>query len=371
MKTRLILVGGFLGAGKTTLLLEAAKRTEKQGYKVGLITNDQAPDLVDTTFLQKRGVSAITEVTGSCFCCNFPGLEEAIRKLRQDWGVDLILAEPVGSCTDLSATIAQPIKDKLLQEITLAPLTVLVDPFRIKEILWEGLSGLHPSAQYILKKQMEEADIIAISKADLLSRDDLGELKEKLSKAYSNALTVHLSSITGEGVEEWLRLVTEERPAGQTLATVDYDTYAEGEAVLGWLNANIELEGKEVDWNALIKNLMEGLASTFVAKGLAVGHLKTIIVSEEDTLIANLTGDKQTLSIRGHVKPSSKARLILNARVQTTPQDLERIVKDELKRVYGSEIKENIIAWSCLSPGRPNPTFRYFEVVEPTGIPRS
>ena len=51
-KTDLVLVGGFLGAGKTSLLFEMAKRLNKQGKKVGLITNDQASELVDTSFLE-------------------------------------------------------------------------------------------------------------------------------------------------------------------------------------------------------------------------------------------------------------------------------------------------------------------------------
>ena len=50
-KIDLVLVGGFLGAGKTSLLFEMAKRLNKQGKKVGLITNDQASELVDTSFL--------------------------------------------------------------------------------------------------------------------------------------------------------------------------------------------------------------------------------------------------------------------------------------------------------------------------------
>ena len=51
-KTDLILVGGFLGAGKTSLLWEVAKRLNEKGRKVGLITNDQASELVDTSFLE-------------------------------------------------------------------------------------------------------------------------------------------------------------------------------------------------------------------------------------------------------------------------------------------------------------------------------
>ena len=49
-KIKLLLIGGFLAAGKTTMLWETARALAKRNYKVGLITNDQAPDLVDTAF---------------------------------------------------------------------------------------------------------------------------------------------------------------------------------------------------------------------------------------------------------------------------------------------------------------------------------
>jgi len=76
-KTRIFFVGGFLGAGKTTLLWKAAQLLAQRGKRVGLITNDQAPDLVDTRLLAEKG-HVVREVAGSCFCCNFNGLIDAI-----------------------------------------------------------------------------------------------------------------------------------------------------------------------------------------------------------------------------------------------------------------------------------------------------
>lgn len=61
-QTRLILVGGFLGAGKTTLLWETAVRLMNKGLRVGLITNDQAPELVDSELL-KLIINARVETT--------------------------------------------------------------------------------------------------------------------------------------------------------------------------------------------------------------------------------------------------------------------------------------------------------------------
>ena len=135
--TRLILVGGFLGAGKTTLLWEAAHKVMQNGERVGLITNDQAPELVDTAILSRDKVK-VAEVNGSCFCCNFPGLIDATKKLKKEAEADVIIAEPVGSCTDLSATIVQPLKENLRGELLVSPLTVLADPVRLSDILNGG-----------------------------------------------------------------------------------------------------------------------------------------------------------------------------------------------------------------------------------------
>ena len=185
MKTKLILAGGFLGAGKTTLLYEAAKELIAEGHKTGLITNDQAADLVDTVYLSKTG-AGIEEVSGSCFCCNFPGFAEAIQALREN-GAKYIIAEPVGSCTDLSATILQPLKDKYADQLELSPFTVLIDPKRLKEILAGRNSGLAESGAYIIRKQLEEADVIAINKADTLTEAEAELLLGETRKTYPGA----------------------------------------------------------------------------------------------------------------------------------------------------------------------------------------
>lgn len=101
---RLGIIGGFLGAGKTTLILNLAKKYREQGLKIGIVTNDQGSELVDTEFLRSEGFSVV-EVEGGCFCCNFDLFTEKIEGLAEANIPDIILAEPVGSCTDLIATI--------------------------------------------------------------------------------------------------------------------------------------------------------------------------------------------------------------------------------------------------------------------------
>ena len=81
--TRLLFVGGFLGAGKTTLLAHASKRLSEAGHTVGMITNDQAAALVDTIFLSQNK-KEVAEVSGSCFCCNFAGLVDAVHQTAEE-----------------------------------------------------------------------------------------------------------------------------------------------------------------------------------------------------------------------------------------------------------------------------------------------
>ncbi len=54
----------------------------------------------------------------------------------------------------------------MIKKIVISPLSVLVDPDRLSGILGTGTAGLHPSAAYILCKQLEEADIVVLNKSD-------------------------------------------------------------------------------------------------------------------------------------------------------------------------------------------------------------
>jgi G3E family GTPase len=356
MKTRVILVGGFLGAGKTTLLWETAHQLNKNGKRVGLITNDQAAGLVDTAFLQKTGCM-VSEVSGSCFCCNFNSFTGAVRELSSKQA-DVIIAEPVGSCTDLSATIMQPLKQRLSEEILLSPLTVLIDPERLKDILDGGNAGLHASAAYIIRKQLEEADIIAVSKIDLLSSEEAQTLMARTEASFPLAKVCLLSSKNSEGINEWFGMVLNDNAAGTHITEVDYDVYAEGEAVLGWLNKTYQLSGTSVDWNGFVKNYLQNLKRKLDDMHSAIGHVKLFMESGRNILVANLTGSKETLSFRGSVGSSNNIKLIVNARVEMIPENLEQIITEVLDEECGKDIVQKVIASKCLKPGRPNPTYR-------------
>jgi Ni2+-binding GTPase involved in maturation of urease and hydrogenase len=365
-RTRIIFVGGFLGAGKTTLLWRAAELLAKRGRRVGLITNDQAPDLVDTKLLVEKGL-VVREVAGSCFCCNFGGLIDAASSL-QSIDADVLIGEPVGSCTDLSATILQPLKDKFGDRFVLSPLSVLADPRRLGEVFGDGDCALHASAAYIFRKQLEEADLLVVNKADTLSLEERRGLEGLIAARFPQAQVRFLSARTGEGVEAWLDEVLSGGRAGARILDVDYDTYAEGEAVLGWLNADVRLSAAEesIRWDSFCSDLLGALHAEFRGRRARIGHVKLLLAAGGEHCIGNLTDLGGEPVIQGRIEGAvARADLVLNARVEMSPEDLERIVRGALATTAEGRVCCDVLRLRCLRPGRPQPTHRYEKVLEP------
>src|SRR6476659_9342995 len=196
MTTRLIFVGGFLGAGKTTLLLRAAGMLAEQGHRVGVVMNDQSSNLVDTALAGEQALPRV-EVAGGCFCCRFPDLLASIRELQATAAPDIILAEPVGSCTDLAATVLRPLQAYHPDQYQLAPLTILLDPLREAE-------GFPTVVDYLYQKQLAEANLIVLSKRDLLDPAAAHAHIERLLARHPHAEVLSLSAKTGAGLESWL-----------------------------------------------------------------------------------------------------------------------------------------------------------------------
>src|SRR5262245_57533207 len=244
-KLRFVMVGGFLGAGKTTTLARLARHYIDRGQKVGIVTNDQAQDLVDTTSLRSQGF-AVREVPGACFCCRFDDLVGQVGRLEDDQRPDVILAEPVGSCTDLVATVVQPLKDLYGTRFEVAPYPVLFKPSHGLRILrGEPAAGFSPKAEYIFRKQLEEADAVVLNRIDELTPEAVTELADLVSRQFPGTPVLRLSAKTGQGFEALTELLDQQGTFGRKILDIDYDTYAEGEAELGWLNSSVRVRAPQ------------------------------------------------------------------------------------------------------------------------------
>src|SRR5262249_4289313 len=159
-------IGGFFGAGKTTAGAALAPRVTAKGLKGGLITNDQGRGVVGTGALRGKGFGP-GGVPGGWFCCRLDLVVVGAERRGGASSPDVFIAEPVGSCTDLVATVTYPLRRIYGDQFSIAPLSVLVDPVRAERIfgLAEGRK-FSEKVLYIYGKQLEEADLIVISKSD-------------------------------------------------------------------------------------------------------------------------------------------------------------------------------------------------------------
>ncbi len=367
-KARYIMIGGFLGAGKSTSVGKLAQHLTDQGRKVGLIVNDQGSELVDTANLRSQGFR-VEEITGGCFCCRFNSLVEAADHLTAEGRPDVFIAEPVGSCTDLVATVSYPLRRIYGENFTISPLSVLVDPIRAMRILGlvEG-KNFSPKVNYIYRKQLEEADLIVVNKIDLLDAKQRIALMTALAREFPETEIIEICARSGDGLDMWFeRIVGEELPAGEAMQ-VDYEIYAEGEALLGWLNCTLRVESDPAtDGNALLKDLAGRLQARLAAAGAEIAHLKMTLSPLEGA--AAKIGETGVLSLvrndyvpelgQSLNDPLGVGHLILNLRAEGEPEVLEKAVKEAASESANSlGVKLTIEHMERFKPGKPQPTHR-------------
>ena len=359
---KLIFAGGFLGSGKTTALASLATRLIQRDMRVGFITNDQSENLVDTVIVRQMltelGVP-VEEVVKGCFCCKFDELIEHVEKILVH-DPDVLIGEPVGSCTDFVAAVANPIKIQYKAAFRFAPFSIMVDPDRVRELMLdESATEFHEDVAYLFRKQMEEADNIILNKIDLISQKEANRLLGAIGDRVQGKKMMAVSAKEGTGMDLWLEDLLSNRPGANTvLRQIDYDRYAHAEAVLGWLNAAVMISAPEpVDGPHFARTLLIELREAFKQKKGEIGHLKIVITSAGKSMWASLTHLSAEPSISGGpLDQLSKAALIINARVKLEPEDLERIVRDGLNRVSQHlGVKFEIDDLQCFSPAYPQP----------------
>jgi hypothetical protein len=333
---------------------------------VGLITNDQGSELVDTAMLRSRGF-ATEEIPGGCFCCRFNSLMDAANRLTTSTRPDVFIAEPVGSCTDLVATVSYPLRRIYGDNFSIAPLSVLVDPVRASRIfgLEEG-SKFSDKVLYIYRKQLEEAELIVINKTDLLDPERKQNLRKVLAAEFPQAEVFEASARHGTGLEEWFNHITAADQTPRLAMEIDYELYADGEALLGWLNCTLNLIGEEpFDGDAVLKRMAGEIQQRLLADGKEIAHLK-MTLSPDASLggiaTINLVRSDFVAELSQSLEdPVESGQLIVNLRAEAEPEILEQAVRMALleTRKMFPMLTMSLEHWEHFRPGKPMPTHRF------------
>ncbi len=365
-QARYIMIGGFLGAGKTTAVAKLAEHLTAQGRRVGLITNDQGSALVDTAMLRSRGF-ATEEIPGGCFCCRFNSLVDAADKLAKDSRPDVFIAEPVGSCTDLVATVTYPLRRMYGDQFLIAPLSVLVDPVRAARVLGlEGGDNFSEKVRYIYKKQLEEADLIVINKTDLLTPEKRTALRAALERECPHATALEISARDGAGLDAWFALITDSEQQARRVMEVDYELYAEGEALLGWLNATVTLTATdEFNADAALSQLAGGVQQQLRAASAEIAHFKMTFspdngLGSEVAVINLVRNDFAPELSQSLEEPIHSGQLIINLRAEAAPEVLRAAIEQALATLPSQfpGLSAKLDHLEHFRPGKPQPTHR-------------
>ncbi|MGO8930419.1 MAG: GTP-binding protein [Limisphaerales bacterium] len=366
---RFIMIGGFLGAGKTTAVGKLAARLTEQGVRVGLITNDQGRNLVDTAMLRSQGF-ATEEIPGGCFCCRFNSLLEAAHRLTERERPEVFIAEPVGSCTDLVATVTYPLRQLYGGDFTVAPVSVLLDPIRALRVFGVEKGGsFSEKVLYIYNKQLEEADLVVISKCDLLDEVRLASLRAAIAATFPHKEILAVSPREGINLEPWFAKITRaEQTAGKAME-VDYAVYADGEARLGWLNCTVRLAAADAfDGDRFLKELASEVQQRLRAAKAEVAHLKMTLSPDSGlgkigvvNLVRNDFVPELPMVLEG---PVASGRLIINLRAEAAPDVLGTAVHGALAAAAGkfATLSATLDRLEQFRPGKPTPTHRFDRV---------
>jgi hypothetical protein len=144
---------------------------------------------------------------------------------------------------------------------------------------------------------------------------------------------------------------------------IDYDIYAEGEALLGWLNATLQLEAPAgFDSGAVLRDIARDIRDALGEAQIA--HLKMTLSPEGglgDIAVVNLVRNdfvpELSLTLE---QPVIRGQLILNLRAEADPETLHRAVTGAVavlaqKPGAPAAVLEHM---EHFRPGKPQPTHR-------------
>lgn len=204
-------LSGFLGAGKTTVLSHILNN--RQGRKVAVIVNDMSEINIDSAIVQSevslnRSEEKLVKMSNGCICCTLrEDLLEEVTKLSKEGRFDYLVIESTGISEPLPVaetfTFADENGVSLSDVADLDTMVTVVDAVNFMKdydeakYLQDTGESLgdedERSVADLLVDQVEFADVILISKTDLVSSADIERLTAILKTLNTDAKIVPIS----------------------------------------------------------------------------------------------------------------------------------------------------------------------------------
>jgi G3E family GTPase len=211
-KLPVTVLSGFLGAGKTTVLSHILNN--RQGKKVAVIVNDMSDINIDAAIINKdvslnHSEERLVEMSNGCICCTLrEDLLLEVDKLAKDGRFDYLVIESTGISEPLPVaetfTFADEDGISLSDVATLDTMVTVVDAVNFlkdydeAQYLQDTGESLgdedERSVTDLLVDQVEFADVILISKTDLVEPYTIERLSAILKVLNTHAKIIPITS---------------------------------------------------------------------------------------------------------------------------------------------------------------------------------
>jgi G3E family GTPase len=211
-KLPVTVLSGFLGAGKTTVLNHIL--TNREGLKVAVIVNDMSEINIDAATVNNevsfnRAEEKLVEMSNGCICCTLrEDLLLEIDELAREGKYDYLVIESTGISEPLPVAETFTFIDEeglsLSDVANLDTMVTVVDSLNFLKDYDEAKSlqevgeslgeDDERSVADLLVEQIEFADILLISKIDLISETELLRLKSILKTLNTDAEQIEIAN---------------------------------------------------------------------------------------------------------------------------------------------------------------------------------
>ena len=185
------IIGGFLGSGKTTLLMKIAANCKRSGMSAAILVNEMGEIGIDGSTIKAEGYDAI-ELPDGCICCSLSGtLQNALKSIDRDIHPDILIIEPTGLA--LPHKVAELVHTSLIDSDYTISIGI-ADASRFNELM--------DAKEEFFKRQLVSSEFIIISKADLVSKEEMQTVENKLKSIFPEKDLIQVSAVSGTGLNE-------------------------------------------------------------------------------------------------------------------------------------------------------------------------
>ncbi len=204
-----------------------------------------------------------------------------------------------------------------------------------------------------------------MNKCDLLAPAQSAALRQELAAQFPQAQILEVSARHGAGLEDWFAQITSASQIPRDVMDVDYTLYAEGEALLGWLNCTLQVRaGTPLDGNELVKALASEIQRRLNQAGTEVAHLKMTLDADNelgDLAVVNLVRNDLVPELSQNLQDKFvSGELTINMRAETAPELMRDTVRSAVE-TCAQAYPGLTTTWQhleCFRPGKPQPTHR-------------